>query len=157
MLLRCRLAPVHGARGHVVDEFVILLRKSVLLTLAVERDLGPLERAVGVAEGACAVLLAFRRLYALGVAFDAGAFDRSVDFLLIGVAQAAAVCALDVIGERMKAIAVGFQQARDGAQCSKGLALTVGGQQADRFAELGGELVRQRRHWLIPFLLAVPR
>jgi len=47
-----------------------------------------------------------------------------------------------VIGKRMKAMAVGFQQARDGTQRSKGLALTVGGQQADRFAKLGGERVR---------------
>jgi len=35
----------------------MFLRKSVFLTLAVARDLGPLERAIGVAEGAGAVLL----------------------------------------------------------------------------------------------------
>src|SRR5262245_61944661 len=98
MLLRSRLAPVHGARGHVVDEFVILLRKSVLLTLAVERDLGPLGRAVGVAEGAGAVLLAFRRPHALGVADGARVLDLATNSLLVGVAQAAAVCVLDVIG-----------------------------------------------------------
>src|SRR5262249_9213350 len=47
------------------------------------------------------------------------------------------------VSERMKAIAVGFQQARDSTQCSKGFTLTVGSQQADRFAELGSELARQ--------------
>src|SRR5262245_18904744 len=144
MLLRCRLAPVRGARSHVVDEFVILLREPMLLTLAVERDLGPLERAVGIAAGAGAVLLACRHLHALGVANGARALDLAADLLLVSVAQAAAVCVLDVIGERMKAMAVGFQQARDGTQCSKGLALTAGGQQADRFAKLGGELVWER-------------
>src|SRR6516165_11338449 len=99
----------------------MFLRKSVFLTLAVARDLGPLERAVGVAEGAGAVLLAFRRFHALGIAFDAGAFDRSVDLLLVGVAQAAPAI-FDMIGKRVKALAIGLQQARDGAQRGKGLA-----------------------------------
>src|SRR5215470_13423218 len=112
MLLRCRLAPVHGARSHVVDELVMLVGKAVLLTLAEERDLGPLERAVGVTERAGAVLPAFRRLYALGVAFDAGAFDRSVDFLLVGLTQATTAI-FNVLGKRMKALAIGLQQARD--------------------------------------------
>src|SRR5215475_4926067 len=102
MLLRSRLAPVHSARSHIVYELMMLVGKAVLLTLAVARDLDPLERAIGVTERAGAVLLAFRRPHALGVAFDAGAFDRSADFLLIGVAQAAAAV-LDVIGEVEKA------------------------------------------------------
>src|SRR5262245_45914908 len=143
MLLRRWLAPVHGARRHIVDELVMPLRKSVLLALRVERDFSPFERAIGVAECAGAVLFAFRCLHALGVANGARVLDRATNFLLIGVAQTTAVCALDVIGERMKAMAVGFQQARNGTQCSKGLALTVGGQQPDRFAKLGGELARQ--------------
>src|SRR5262245_50787010 len=108
----------------------------ILFALAVERDLGRLERAVGVAEGTSAMLFAFRCFDALGVANGARVLDRATNFLLIGIAQTTAVCALDVIGERMKAMAVRFQQARNGAQCSKGLALTVGGQQPDRLAEL---------------------
>src|SRR6516164_3366407 len=135
----------------------MFLRKSVFLTLAVARDLGPLERTIGVAEGAGAVLLAFRRFHALGVALDAGTLDRGADLLLVSVAQAVAVCVLDVIGKRMKAMAVGFQQARDGTQRSKGLALTVGGQQADRFAKLGGERVWECHGSLAPLRSWHPR
>src|SRR5262249_58752465 len=84
------------------------------------------------------------RLDAFLVTDGARVLDLATNFLLVGVAQAAAVCVLHVIGERMKAMAVGFQQARDGTQCSKGLALTAGGQQANRFATLAGQLGRKR-------------
>ena len=57
MLLRAWLAPERRARSHVVDELVMPLGKAMLLALNKERDLGPLERAIGVAEGAGAVLL----------------------------------------------------------------------------------------------------
>src|SRR5262249_431310 len=114
MLPRSRLAPVHSARSHVVDELVMLLGKALLLALDKERDLGPFERAIGVAKGAGAVLLGFGRPDTLGVAGGARVLDLAADFLLVVLAQAAAVCILDVIGERMKATAVGFQQARDG-------------------------------------------
>src|SRR5215813_3456073 len=119
----------------------MLVGKVVLLTLAVERDLRPVELAVGVAERAGALLLALRRSHALRVADAVSVLDLAADFLLVGVGQAAAV--LDVIGECMKGIAVGFQQARDGAQRGKGFALAVRCQQADRFAKLGSELARQ--------------
>src|SRR6516225_247570 len=148
VLIWRRLAPVHGARRHIIDELVVLGGEPLLLPLAVTRDFGPFERAVGVAEGAGAVLLAFRRPHTLGVAFDAGAFDRSADLLLVGFAQAA-TAALDVIGKRVKALVIGLQQARDGAQRGKGLAPAVRRQQADRFAKLGGEFVWER-HGLPP-------
>src|SRR5262249_18918459 len=74
----------------------MLLGKTVLLTLAKERDLAPLERSISVAEGA------------------------------------------------VEALPVGLQQARDGAQRGKGLALAARCQQADRLTQLDGELVRQR-------------
>src|SRR5262249_47618603 len=118
VLFRSRLAPVHGARRHVVDEFVMLAGEPLLLALGVKRDFGPFERPVGVAKRTGAVLLGLRRFHPLGVADGAGVFDLAADLLLllllVVLAQAAAVCVLDVIGERMKAIAVGLQQARDG-------------------------------------------
>src|SRR6516164_8920447 len=120
---------------------MMLARQPLLLTLAVERHFGPLERPVGVAERIGTVLFAFCRLDALGVADGACVLDLAADFLLIVFVQAAAV--LDMIGECMKGVAVRFQQARDGTQRSKSFAPTVGGQQADRFAKLSGELARQ--------------
>src|SRR5262249_43052825 len=107
MLLRRRLAPVHRARSHVVDGFVVLGGEPLLLPLAVKRDFGPFERAIGVAERAGAVPLGFGRPDALGVANGARVLDLATDFLLVVLAQAT-ICVLDVIGERMKAIAVGF-------------------------------------------------
>src|SRR5262249_6981612 len=104
MLPRRRLAAVHGARGHVVDELVMLLGKSLLLPLTVKRNLAPFERAVGVAEGAGAMLLAFRRFHPFGVADGAGVLDLAADLLFISVAQAAAV--LDMIGKVEKSAAV---------------------------------------------------
>ena len=98
--------------------------KALLLALDKERDLGPFERAIGVAEGAGAVLLAFRCFHALGVALDAGALDRGADLLLVGFAQAASAI-FDVLGKRMKALAIGLQQARDSAQRSEGFTLAV--------------------------------
>src|SRR5215471_15348800 len=124
MLLRSRFAPVRGACSHVVYELMMLVGKTVLLPLTVKRNLGPLERAVGVTECAGAVLLAFRCPHALGVAFDAGAFDRSADFLLIGVAQAA-TAVLNMIGEIEKAAAILFQFPRHRTHGGKGYALIV--------------------------------
>src|SRR6516165_9835607 len=98
MLPRSRLAPVHGARSHVVDELVMLLGKALLLALDKERNLGPFERAIGVTERAGAVLLALRRCDAFGVTNGARVLDRGADLLLVGFAQAATVCVLDVIG-----------------------------------------------------------
>ena len=95
----------------------------MLLTLAVKRYLGPLERPIGVAERAGAVLPGLRRLDAFGVADGAGVLDLAADFLPVVFAQAAAV--LDVIGERMKGTAMGFQQARDGTKRGKGFTLAV--------------------------------
>src|SRR6516162_4537662 len=115
MLPRSRLAPVHGARRHVVDELVMPLGKALLLALDKERDFGPFERAIGVAEGAGAVLLAFRCFHALGVALDAGALDRGADLLLVGFAQAASTV-FDVVGKLVEGRSVGFQQARDGTK-----------------------------------------
>src|SRR5262249_36374080 len=119
----------------------MLARKSLLLPLAVKRHLGPFERPISVAERAGAVLPGLSGLHAFGVAKGVGVLDLAADLLFVVLAQAVAV--LDVIGERMKGMAVGFQQTRDGTQCSKGFALTVGGQQADRFANLGSKLARQ--------------
>src|SRR6516162_5390045 len=118
------LAPVHGARSHVVDELVMLVGKAVLLTLAVERDLGPFERAVGVTKRAGAVLLAFRRLHTLGVTNGARVLDRGADLLLVGLAQAAPAV-LDVIGEVEKATIVFLQFARHCAHGGKSYALIV--------------------------------
>src|SRR6516164_10262153 len=124
MLLGRRLAPVHGARGHVVDELVMLLGKALLLALDKERDLGPFERAVGVTEGAGAVLPAFRRFHALGVTNGARVLDRGADLLLVGFAQAAPAV-LDVIGEVEKATIVFLQFARHCAHGGKSYALIV--------------------------------
>src|SRR5262249_49907468 len=98
MLLRCWLAPVHGARSHIVDELVMPLRQPMLLALHVGCDLGPFERAISVAERAGAVLLGLCRPHALGVALDAGTLDRGVDLLLVGFAQATSAV-FDVVGK----------------------------------------------------------
>src|SRR6516162_592292 len=124
MLLRRRLAPVHGARRHVVDELVMLLGKAMLLALDKECDLGPFERAIGVAKGAGAVLLALRRRDAFGVTNDARVLDRGADLLLVGFAQAAPAV-LDVIGEVEKATIVFLQFARHCAHGGKSYALIV--------------------------------
>ena len=124
MLPRSRLAPVHGARSHVVDELVMLLGKALLLALDKERDLDPFERAIGVAKGAGAVLLALRRRDAFGVTNDARVLDRSADLLLVGLAQAAPAV-LDVIGEVEKATIVFLQFARHCAHGGKSYALIV--------------------------------
>src|SRR6516225_7659046 len=140
------LTPPRRARSHVVDELVMLLRKPVFLALHEQRDLTPLQRPIGVAKCAGAVLLAFRRRHALGIAFDAGLLDGGADLLLSLLGQAAG---LDVIGELVEALPVGLQQARDRAQRGKGLALAARCQQADRLAELDGELTR-KCHEFIP-------
>src|SRR5262249_3092397 len=124
MLPRRRLAPVRGARSHIVDEFVMPGIEPMFLALHVARDLGPLGRAIGVAKRAGAVLLAFRRLHALGIANGARFPDRTPIFLLIGVAQTAAAI-LNMIGEIKKAQAMALQQTRHSAQRCKGLALTI--------------------------------
>src|SRR5262245_25651907 len=104
MLLQRRLAPERGARSHVVDEFVMPRIEPMFLALAVERDLGPFEGTVGVAKGAGAVLLAFRRLHTLGVTFDASLLDGGADLPLVVLTQTTAI--LDVIGEIKKAQAM---------------------------------------------------
>ena len=82
------LAVVHGLRRHLVDEVVMFGIEPMLLTLHVERDLLPIELAVGVTERAGTVLLAFRRRDALGVADGTGILDLAADFLLVVLAQA---------------------------------------------------------------------
>src|SRR6516162_9722580 len=124
MLPRSRLAPVHGARGHVVDELVLLLGKAMLLALDKERDLGPFERAISVTERAGAVLLAFRCLHTLGVTNGARVLDRGADLLFVGLAQAAPAV-LDVIGEVEKATIVFLQFARHCAHGGKSYTLIV--------------------------------
>src|SRR5262249_57364044 len=61
------LVAVHGARSHIVDEFVVPGGEPMLLALDEQRDLGPFEFPVSIPESPCPVLLAFRRPYALGV------------------------------------------------------------------------------------------
>src|SRR5262249_26089614 len=80
------LAPVHGARSHVVDELVMFLEQAMLLALDKERDLGPFECAVGVTERASAVLFALRRCDAFSVTNGARVLDLATNFLLIGIA-----------------------------------------------------------------------
>src|SRR5262249_43007548 len=86
MLFRTRLAPVHGARCHVVDELVMLVGKAVLLTLAVERHFGPFELAISIAEHASAVLPVFRCPDAFLVTNGARGLDFSANFLLVCLA-----------------------------------------------------------------------
>src|SRR5262249_46657386 len=147
MLPRRGLAPPRRTRCHVVDELVMLLREAVLLTLDKERDLAPLQRPIGVAEGAGAVLLAFRCFDALSVAFDASLLDDGADLLLGLFGQAAS---LDVIGELVEALPVGFQQSRDRTQRGNDLALPTPCHQADRLAQLDGEPAR-KRHLSSPY------
>ncbi len=87
MLLRGRLTPVDSTRRHVVDELVVPVREPVLLALAVERDLRPLERAIGVAERTGAVLLGFGRCDTLGVADGTRVIDLGKDLLLVVFVQ----------------------------------------------------------------------
>src|SRR5262249_8301808 len=106
MLLRSRLAPVHGARSHIVNKLVMPVGQPVLLALAIKRDLGPLELAIGVTERASAVLFRFCRFDALRVSNGAGVLDRCADLFLVVLGQAAAVCALDAICERVRHVGI---------------------------------------------------
>ena len=69
-----------------VDKFVVLVGKPVLLALAVERDFGPLELAVGVAERTGAVLFRFCRFDALCISNGASVLDLALNFLLVSLA-----------------------------------------------------------------------
>src|SRR5262249_22634679 len=124
MLLHGRLAPVHGARRHVVDKLVIRLRKPMLLALTVERDLGPFGGTVGVAEGAGAVLLAFRRPHTLGVTFEAGLLDGGAD-LLFGLLGQTPTAGLNMISEIKKTHAMALPQKRHVTKGPNGPPLTV--------------------------------
>ena len=50
VLLHSWFAAIDCAGGHIVDEFVAPVGKPMLLTLHKQRDLGPLELAIDVAE-----------------------------------------------------------------------------------------------------------
>jgi hypothetical protein len=63
-----------------------LFGKPVLLALAVERDFGPLELAVGVAERTGAVLFRFCRFDALCISNGASVLDLALNFLLVSLA-----------------------------------------------------------------------
>ena len=69
-----------------VDKFVVLVGRPVLLALAVERDFGPLELAVGVAERTGAVLFRFCRFDALCISNGASVLDLALNFLLVSLA-----------------------------------------------------------------------
>jgi len=69
-----------------VDKFVVLVGRPVLLALAVERDFGPLELAVGVAERTGAVLFRFCRFDALCISNGASVLDLALNFLLVRLA-----------------------------------------------------------------------
>ena len=58
MLLRRRLAAIHSARGHIVDEVMMSRGQPMFLALKEERNFAPLKRTVGVAKGPGAVLFA---------------------------------------------------------------------------------------------------
>src|SRR5215813_7358690 len=140
--VRSRLAAVHGARGHVVDEVVMLRIEPVLLTLAVQRDLGPIELAIGVAESTGAVLLSLRRLDALGVTDGARVLDLAADFLLVGVAQTA-ICLLDTVGKGVNVntsvLADGLHNPLDAKYRSDALAVVGAQQHADAGCKFVGD------------------
>ena len=142
MLPWSRLASERRARRHVVNELVVLIRQPMLLALAVERDLGPFGRTIGIAEGAGPVLLGLCRCDALGVTNGARVLDLGENLLLIVLGQTAV---LDVIGKRVKALVIGLEQTRDSAQSREGFAPAVRCQQADRLGQRDGELARQRQ------------
>ena len=77
-----------GPHRHVVDEFEGLLvlsagREAVLFALHVERDLPPVDRAVGVTE----IVDAMRPRFAVAHARRVGVGDLGLDLLLVVVAQ----------------------------------------------------------------------
>src|SRR5262249_35427647 len=143
VLLRRRFAAVHGARSHVIDELMMLVGKPVLLTLAVERDLAPLERTIRIAKCSDAVLLALRRLHPLAVTFGARILDRGMDFLL-GILGESAAAIFDVIGESEKALLIGLQHARERAHGGPSLAFVVRLHLANNIADLGAVTVIAR-------------
>ena len=77
----------------------------MLLALQEQCDLAPLERPVSVAKGAGAVLLAFCRTHALGIALAVGLLHFEPYLLLGGVAQPAAAV-LEMLDQRMNVDAV---------------------------------------------------
>src|SRR5262249_55297997 len=153
--LQRRLAPVHGAGSHVVDEFVILLRKSVLLTLAVERDLGPLERAVGVTEGAGAVLLGLGCHHAFSETLRVSLVDRRAHTLFNLSGQAGTstrACSvarpLDAVGKRMEVDApvLSCRPQRALNAANRVVAVALAG--AQQHADAGCESALNRGEWV---------
>src|SRR5215471_5133688 len=92
-------------------------RQPMLLALHEQRDLAPLERPVGVAKGAGAVLLCFRRLDALGVALVEGLLALGADLFFGSVAQTITAAVLQMLDQRMNIDAVRFEQT---LQCEHG-------------------------------------
>ena len=86
MLLRSWLASPHSARRHVVNEVMMLRIEPELLALAVKRHFGPLERPIGVAERAGAVLPGLRCIHSFGVAKSARVLDLAADLPLVVLA-----------------------------------------------------------------------
>src|SRR5262245_28375740 len=103
----------------------------MLLALHEQRDLAPLERPVGVAKGAGAVLLAFRRTDALGVAVVQGLLDLGADFFLGCVAQTITAALLETLDQRMDIDAVCLEQTLQSEYGGDDFAVTGRGQPAD--------------------------
>ena len=69
----------------------------MLLALHEQRDLAPLERPVGVAKGAGAMLPAFCRTHALGIPLVEGLLDLGADLFLGSVTQTITTAVLQML------------------------------------------------------------
>src|SRR5262245_12646331 len=83
----------------------------VLLAPQEQRGLAPLERPVGVAKGAGAVLLAFCSAHAFGIAVVEGLLDLGADLFLGSVAQTITAAVLEMLDQHMNVDAVRLEQA----------------------------------------------
>src|SRR5262249_31111775 len=109
-------------------------------------------RAIGVAEGAGAVLLVLCRLHTFGIAERVRVLDFDADLFLVGVGQTTTV--LNVFGKRMKVDAARLEHTPQGHDAGDNLAVLVNTESANDVAQprtaavvaTGGQFTRQRGH-----------
>src|SRR5262245_10629137 len=107
----------------------------MLLALHEQRDLTPLERPVSVAKGAGAVLLAFCRAHAFGIAVVEGLLDLGADLFLGSVAQTITATLLEMLDQRMNVDAVRFEQTLQSEHAGNDFAVAGRDQPADDIAQ----------------------
>src|SRR5262245_49866725 len=134
-LLRGWLELLTGVERHLVNELVLVRRNAIDLALHEQRDLAELELAIGAKSR-------LRRPYSLGITDGARALDLALDFLLVGVAQAA-VYFLDTVGKSVNVdapvLADGLHDPLDAAYRRGAITVVSAEQHAEARRKLAGD------------------